>query len=87
MQFRLTFFYIIQLICCPDNAVKTQVAPAVNTAPLSISDSSEVPPLNDFNKLQSHKNINLINEKGCGTSSVDRIIGGIKASPGELPWM
>lgn len=46
-----------------------------------------LPPLTDFNELKNHRNFDLINGRGCGSSSVDRIVGGTKASPGELPWM
>lgn len=83
-----TTFSINQLVCCPDNAVQAPaITPAVNIA-LEPSDSASVPPLNDFFQIKNHRNINLVNDKSCGSSTtVDRIIGGTKASPGEFPWM
>lgn len=82
----LDFIFINQLVCCPDNAVKIPITPAVAITPKP-SQLLQVPAVSDLNKLSSHRHIGLLNEKECGSSSVDRIIGGKMASPGELPWM
>lgn len=36
--------------------------------------------------LRNHPNINIINQKNCGRSISNRIIGGFKVGIGEYPW-
>jgi hypothetical protein len=64
------------LICCPDNAQEgTEVAP-----PFDIKVSTAQTPtefeLVDYNAIRNHPNIKLINERQCGQSTSDRIVGG-----------
>lgn len=74
------------MICCPDNAVPiTTKSPPISI--ISSASKANLPPLSDLNTIQNHPNLNLINHKKCGSSSVNRIVGGTKAELGEFPWM
>lgn len=80
------------MICCPDNAVTTTTTTTTPGPPIAIKPARagiavNLPTLTDLNALQSNPNLNLVNDKKCGTSSVNRIVNGIVAKPGELPWM
>ncbi|XP_070491100.1 serine protease 7-like [Chironomus tepperi] len=37
--------------------------------------------------IRNHRNLNLINQKGCGPISTDRVIGGVNARLREFPWI
>jgi hypothetical protein len=72
-------------VCCPDNAAITPrpFAASATTrrpfAPRPFAASANgivLPQINDFSQINLHQNINLINDKKCGTSSSNRIVGG-----------
>ncbi|CAH1730239.1 unnamed protein product [Chironomus riparius] len=75
-------------VCCPDNAksapvTTTTVAPVVVT---SGKDSNLPRSPSDLNSVRNHPNFNLINDKTCGVSTTNRIVGGIDADLKEFPW-
>ncbi|CRK88224.1 CLUMA_CG002005, isoform A [Clunio marinus] len=76
-----------QFVCCPDNIVTTTQAPISPSELKSATPKPDLPlpAASDLETIKSHLNYKLINDK-CGSSSVDRIVGGYEAKPGELPW-
>lgn len=73
-------------MCCPDNAQSAPVTTATTTAapPVALSAKEANLPRSpsDLNLLKNHQNFNLINDKTCGVSTTNRIVGGID---GEYP--
>ena len=68
------------MICCPDGvAALATIQPATDI-------TSQLHPRADIDKIESHRNINLINADSCGWKSTNRIVGGKEASLGEFPW-
>lgn len=52
----------------------TTVAPPIS---LSGKDANLPRSPSDFNVIKNHANFNLLNEKSCGVSTTNRIVGGI----------
>lgn len=71
------------MVCCPDGVPKPTVPP---TTPPANDILSKIHLRADIDKIESHRNINLINADTCGLKSTNRIVGGKKASLGEFPW-
>lgn len=67
------------MVCCPDGVPQVTIQPTNNT-------TSKIHVRADIDKIESHRNINLINADNCGLKSTNRIVGGKKASLGEFPW-
>lgn len=97
------FSLSIKRVCCPDNAITT-TSTTVSTITTTLLDltstegtaeelpknnSSSTPTLRAFDEIKSHQNIHLINDKRCGASYVNYIVGlgATEAAPGEFPWM
>lgn len=70
------------MVCCPDGVPKVVVEPTSATNDIS----SKIHPRADIDKIETHRNINLINADNCGLKSTNRIVGGKTASLGEFPW-
>lgn len=71
------------MVCCPDGLPK--VATTTTVTPTN-GILSKIHSRADIDKIESHRNINLINAENCGLKSTNRIVGGKKASLGEFPW-
>lgn len=69
----------LQFVCCPDYAIAatTTTAPRTTTVPRTTTASKILDiVLPSKNYIQNHPNLRLLNEKKCGTSSANRIVGG-----------
>ncbi|XP_070490871.1 venom protease-like isoform X2 [Chironomus tepperi] len=63
-------------VCCPDNAKD-----------ILFSSRQDVLTQNPIlASIRNHRNINLINQKGCGVGTKNRVVNGVDANIKEYPW-
>lgn len=69
-------------LCCPNS-----VSPAISIPNTTIGIPTSSIRKSDLNKIKSHPNLALLNDKRCGFATARKLVGGWEADYGQFPWM